>query len=376
MLEELEENRGTEEAPRSAHWVRIDLLSLQEPAVVDKHFAELLQEGLASPSKEGRERTHTFPDFGASSLKREALHVLCSNLWQSLREAVRPLGRTPSAVFMFKQRAVLSRVIRAMEAFYSKDNLKKTVARIRKADELSGTGKEGESERQKPGNMEGMNADSILVETGVRTALSVVFSLLRQAWAQLAWQRQLEEQLKQTGALSLPFPPASNLPNEVLQSVLDIMKTLPPLTLSNRKALSSLSLSCLEQAREFLQSVLGPESLVDGRGKQLATETLLRLALQEGSLTSLLNWIAFCTECLKRHQREERDECRAVTKPYLSLECCHDVLGEISRKAVSVVTVHSVIVHGIHVHVLSYIRTCTYECSVCTFVHVHKHNVR
>jgi len=70
----------------------------------------------------------------------------------------------------------------------------------------------------------------------VKASLLVVFSLLKQTWAQLAWQKQVKEQMKVSGAV-VPFA-GVNLPNEVLRSVLNVMMGIP-LT------------SCLQQASEF-----------------------------------------------------------------------------------------------------------------------------
>lgn len=314
----------------SSNWVSIDLNSLCQPLVVEKHFAQLLQ--YEEVLDEGEDRPHTFPDFGASCLNREVLQRLCLLLWRSLRKALYPLGRTPSVVLLSQQRTVWARVIHGVGEFYTQENLKTTMARLKEAEDTVSSDQK-ESLKQKHGSVEGRSANDILIEAGVRTGLSVIFSLLRQAWAQCAWQRQVEEQMKQSGAV-FPLPPPSNLPNEVLRSALTIFRDLPSLSLSNPKGLSSLSVSCLSEGKEFLQSILSPESVVDGDGKRLATEILLRLAMQEGNLASLLSWVNFCLECLKNYQDEEKEE-RMTVRPSLSLECCQEVMEEIRKKGVS-----------------------------------------
>lgn len=334
MSEELEESFKIRNPAKDAHWLNIDLSSLCQPLAVDKHYTELQDEvsPLVKLTKR-EERAHTFPDFGASSLNREALQSLCHLLCRNLRRALRPLGCTPSVVFLFQQGTVWTRVIRAVAEFYTQENVEKTLAGIKEAED-SGTSSKEESLKQTQGSVEGRSANEILIEAGVRTGLSVVFALLRQAWAQCAWQRQLEEQMKQSGIVVSSLPPPSNLPNEVLRSALSIIKSLPPLSLSNSKALSSLSLSCLSEGNEFLRSILSPDSEVDVTGKKLATEILLYLAMQEGNLATLLNWVTFCLDCLKSYQQAEEEQ-GMVVRPCLSLECCREVLEEIRKKAVS-----------------------------------------
>ena len=73
------------------------------------------------------------------------------------------------------------------------------------------------------------------------------------------------------------------------------------------------------------------DSLADSRGKQLAAETLLHLALLDGNLLSLLTWVNACLSCLKNYTKGG--------EPCLALECCHHAITTMRSKLVSGVCV-------------------------------------
>lgn len=341
MLEELEEKDS-----KDSHWVGVDLCSLYVPKAIDKHFADLVEHGEISFSEDS---TYPFPDFGASSLKRKCLDILCSKQWESIRNKLRPLGRTPTALFVLKQREVLSRVVRAVASYYSAESLRRIGARVKVIEQQS-EAKTSNSDTCKNDSLEELTGNDVLVEAGVKTALSVVFSLLRQAWVQVAWQKQLEERVKQSGATDMVLPSAISLPNEVLQSFLAILNSLPDLSLSNRRMLSRLSLTFLDQANEFLQTVIGPNSQADSRGKQLALEILFSLTLQEGSLSSLVGLVSLCLSCLRNYQ-ETCAEGSVVDGPCLSLDCCHTTVRVIRSKAVSTCILLSTVLYASSIHI-------------------------
>ena len=193
-----------------------------------------------------------------------------------------------------------------------------------------------------------MAGNEALMELGVKSALSMLLSLLRQTWVQLAWQRKLEETLAASNlALTAEFcAPSVNLPNEVLRSALEILKAIPPLPFSNVHSLSKLGFSCLEQCREFLQWVLSPTSHVDREGKILAAEITLTLALQFGTLCALLEWVDQTLGCLasywergEEEEGEEREEAEGEREKAdvlcLSKEFCCRVVEELRRRTVS-----------------------------------------
>lgn len=118
-----------------------------------------------------------------------------------------------------------------------------------------------------------ITGSSALIEIGVQTGLSLLFSLLRQNW-------------QTSNALGVP-----SLCNSVLKTAVDMIEKLPPLTLSSESNLSSLGASSLDQVSLFLKESVLSSCCADLEGKQLAAELLLLIAAQRGSLRFLLEWI-------------------------------------------------------------------------------------
>ena len=81
------------------------------------------------------------------------------------------------------------------------------------------------------------NANMVLVEFGVKTGLSMIFALFRQNWT-LA---------KQLGQYSLT--------NEVLETAITTVSSLPPLSLAFESKLSPLGIDALNEITQFLRSV-------------------------------------------------------------------------------------------------------------------------
>ena len=314
-------------------WVRCDLSKIFENASLQTLMDDILnQQEVTFTEDKSAPAAYDFPDFGANRLQPTALKHLCEELSEYLERAVSPLSEIPVCMILQRRAIVWERVLEACEQqLYSGGNLHRVIAALRKEGDEEGEGKTREKTPQRQEMSEKLSGNDILIEMGVKTGLSVVFSLLKQTWAQLAWQRQIEQQLQATGAM-VPFAtPQVNLPNEILRSVLDVLKGMPPLSLANVKTLSSLSLVCLEQSTEFLKWVLSPDSWVDSEGKRLTTEILFSLALQYGNLNSLVEWVDRMLACLIGY------ECKpGVPQPSLSLGFCQGVLKEIRRRTVSV----------------------------------------
>lgn len=125
---------------------------------------------------------------------------------------------------------------------------------------------------------ESTTGSQALLEVGVKTGLSLLFSLLQQNW-------------QVTGILGIP-----SLCNSVLETTVDLIQKLPPLSLSNDSQLTSLGTSSLEQVCNFLKNAVLYESAADIKGKLLCCEILLGVALQRGSLRYLLEWIEMALE--------------------------------------------------------------------------------
>lgn len=300
---------------------------------------------------------YEFPDFGANRLQPTALRLICLELSSYLKRAVSPMLEIPSVMLLQRMGLVWERVLRAYSSEnYTRTNIRRVITALQKEEQISLESAEvhGVKELTKASS-EKKSGNEMLVEVGVKTGLSVVFSLLKQTWAQLAWQKQLEQLLtvQQSGDV-VPFPTlrAVSLPNEVLKSILDIMKGIPPLSLSNKRTLSSLSNACLSQSCEFLEWIVKPDSFVDSEGKRLAAEIMLSITLQYGDLVSLLEWVSNTLNVLEAYQEEKKDgERQDVTVISLSKEFCNWVLEEIRKRTVSVCILYFVCAFALSVYV-------------------------
>ncbi|XP_061657060.1 probable E3 ubiquitin-protein ligase HERC1 isoform X5 [Syngnathoides biaculeatus] len=116
----------------------------------------------------------------------------------------------------------------------------------------------------------------VLIEMGVRTGLSLLFSLLQQNWRYAA-----------------SMHPESVLCNDVLATASSVLTSLPPLSLANESKIPSVGLDCLAQVADFLKktSASSGSGGADLTGRRLALELLLGLAMQRGSLKFLLEWV-------------------------------------------------------------------------------------
>ena len=320
-------------------WVRCDLSEIFENESLQKHLDDLSsQQELEFVEDKSAPPPYDFPDIGANRLQPAALKHLCTELSGYMERAVAPVSDFPAYMILERREFVWARVIEAcLHQFYSEGSLRRAIAALKKEKE-EGEGKKSKEASKTRDSTEKLSGNDVLIEVGVRTGMSIVFSLLKQAWAQFTWQKQLEQQLQLSGA-TLPLPGGQlNLPNQVLRSVLDVLKGIPPLSLANVKALSKLSSSCLEQASEFLNWIVQSTSFVDAEGKRLASEILLSLALQHGNLNSLLEWLGNVLCCLTSYKAEAAESDGSsgdhTSYPHLSLEFCLGVLEEIRKRTV------------------------------------------
>lgn len=112
-----------------------------------------------------------------------------------------------------------------------------------------------------------------LMELGIKTGLTLFFSLLKQNWFLAS----------QTGQISFS--------NEILQTALSIVSSFPPLSLANEAKLTSLGTESLDQVSRFLHTVANSQAGADPVGQKLAAELMITLAAQRGSLCHALEWI-------------------------------------------------------------------------------------
>lgn len=276
----------------------------------------------------------SFPDFGAHLFQRAALTHVCGELRAHVHQALTTISDTPSVIVAGRMWSVWDKVIEeCSNGLYLATNVGTVLKSIQKEEDIESNlfPKEPSKLPQLRAPDEKLIGNAFLMEVGVKTGLSIVFSMLKQAWSQLAWQKQLEEVLSQSASLPVEFPPAVSLPNMVLKSVLDVLSGIPSMSLSNPKTISSFGQTCLDQSTEFLRWVIRPASLVDAEGKRLALQIMLSICAQHGSLVHFLEWVESTLVLLVGYQGVGV----TTSPPTLEIGYCRSLLNEIRTKAVS-----------------------------------------
>uniref|UniRef100_A0A7N6A8Y1 HECT-type E3 ubiquitin transferase n=1 Tax=Anabas testudineus TaxID=64144 RepID=A0A7N6A8Y1_ANATE len=217
------------------------------------------------------------PDFECeSSASAEKEEYLSSLLHSQRWLAHRMLTQTSYTLSLHHRLVVLQRIYYALHSKYH-DKF-----RVQLPSQSTDSGTEcGQlelaSEPCLPGGVSKVKSGTdVLIEMGVRTGLSLLFSLLQQNWRYAA-----------------SVHPESVLCNDVLATASSVLASLPPLSLANENKIPSVGLDCLAQVADFLKktSVSSGIGGADPTGRRLALELLLGLAIQRGSLKFLLEWV-------------------------------------------------------------------------------------
>jgi hypothetical protein len=277
----------------------------------------------------------SFPDFGAHLLQQTALKKMCNELHLQTHKALAIVSDVPSVIVADRMCALWEKVLDAysveLEIASNVKRDSKSTEKDQKAEAITSVSTLLLAEAPIPIQEEKRVGSDVLVEVGIKMSLSMVFTLLRHEWSQLAWQKQVEQALLQSGSPSLIPVPSVSLPNQVLRSVLGVLVSVPPLSLSNVKTMSQFSQMCLDQSMEFLQWVVNPSSHVDAEGKKLALQIAISLYLQRGSLVHILEWVESMLQLLLSYQELGMDM-QLLT---LDLDYCRNVLSEIRTRTVS-----------------------------------------
>uniref|UniRef100_UPI003AAEB7BA probable E3 ubiquitin-protein ligase HERC1 n=1 Tax=Centroberyx gerrardi TaxID=166262 RepID=UPI003AAEB7BA len=217
------------------------------------------------------------PDFQYESCASEEKEEYLSALLHSQRcLAHRVLAQTSYALGLHQRLVVLQRIYYALHSKYHD----KFRVQLPPQSTASGTecgALELASQPWLPGGASrAKSGTDVLIEMGVRTGLSLLFSLLQQNWRYAA-----------------SVHPGSALCNDVLATASSVLTSLPPLSLANENKIPSVGLDCLAQVADFLKktSVSSGTGGADPDGRRLALELLLGLAMQRGSLKFLLEWV-------------------------------------------------------------------------------------
>ena len=199
------------------------------------------------------------PDYENEAVScEEQEHYLTALLTSQLTLARTVCADSPFAAVLQKRLVVLQRIFYAVASKYHDRE------KLRQQQQMEEGA--GSSEESKPNLEKSRSGTDALIEMGVKTGLSLIFSLLRQNWY---------------------LPPevgGMGLCNDVLRTALDVVCSLPPLSLANENKLPNLGLTTLGQVTLFLKSVTMPNSGANIEGKRLASELVLALAAQRGSL--------------------------------------------------------------------------------------------
>ncbi|XP_033110692.1 probable E3 ubiquitin-protein ligase HERC1 [Anneissia japonica] len=252
------------------------------------------------------------PDFERETPSLEEQdHYLKALLNNQLSLARNVCSASPFASGLQKRLVILQRIFYAISSkFHDKEKVKQE----QKLQQSQSNKLDDKASLQKVN----FGADA-LVEMGVRTGLSLLFALLRQNWC----QPQLQGQTR------------VNLCNDVLRTAIEVVGTLPPLSLANESKIPNLGIECLKQVTMFLKSATVPSSGADLEGQQLASELILGLAVQRGSLQFLLEWIEMA---LNASTAVTSSESSSVYKPNcISYDFYLNVICQM-RKAVGCLT--------------------------------------
>ncbi|KAG8252882.1 putative E3 ubiquitin-protein ligase herc1 [Homalodisca vitripennis] len=194
-------------------------------------------------------------------------------LTAQLRLARALRAKTTYSIVLKQRLTILQRILHAFQAKYHVKDKVKT---------QSYAGVEGETRGETCDSQlipeHTPTGSQALLEIAVRSGLSLIFALLRQSWGD-------------TGISGGP-----NICCEMLTSALTVVRSLPPLSLANENHISGLGAETLSQVAEFLTQMAVPSSGANIKGQLLASELLLGLAVQRGSLRHLLEWVRMALE--------------------------------------------------------------------------------
>ncbi|XP_072428176.1 probable E3 ubiquitin-protein ligase HERC1 isoform X3 [Chiloscyllium punctatum] len=208
------------------------------------------------------------PDFEHESSAVEEREQYLSALLNSQQNLAKTVfGNSPFAVALHMRLLTLQRIFYALSnKYHDRFRPERQVQRQSSDTRLDPADALVRNTRTKTGT-------DVLIEMGVKTGLSLLFALIQQNWQQSK------------------LDPSLSLCNDVLCTACTIINSLPPLSLANESKIPQVGLDCLAQVTTFLKKMTMPSSGADSQGRRLASELLLGLAVQRGSLKFLLEWI-------------------------------------------------------------------------------------
>ncbi|EDO37195.1 predicted protein, partial [Nematostella vectensis] len=230
----------------------------------------------------------TWGEQPPASQLQEALQAL---VFEQHELASQAAGTTLSAMRLRQRLAVLGRYFIALSRHHEQDE--SGASKKTKTEE----GKQIGLLRKKSSSTLGKDQASLgLARIGARAALSFAFAFLRRAW------RSGED---------------SDLCQELLEEALEALQDLPEATLFEESTVSPVWLEVVERATKFLRSVVAgydrvyckPLDAVPICDQHVALGILMELAVQRGTLQSMLEAVLLLLELWDSGQDNDTDAC-------------------------------------------------------------------
>ena len=296
----------------SLSWcVEKDILLVERNAVNDLYNKLITnQEVVVVQQAALQTKSPSLPDFDRESVSvQEQEHFLNVLFHSQFQLAQLAYSHSSFAIVLQKRLLVLQRMIHAIASKYHSrdkgqhsDHTVSDVIKVDKTGNNSGTA-----------NEKGRSGTDALIEMGIKTGLSLLFALLRQNW-------------NVNGDESTIL-----LCTSVLQTAIDVVSSLPALSLSNDVKLTNLGVTALSDVVQFLKSLMKSGMGVHKECRRLAAELVLSIAVQRGSLRHMLEWIetalraaALCSNNLNN----------SVTEPTEPLSIRYEILARILQQMV------------------------------------------
>ncbi|XP_063305478.1 probable E3 ubiquitin-protein ligase HERC1 isoform X3 [Pelobates fuscus] len=292
----------------NSSWITEDSESIATREGVSVLYAKLVsnKEVVPLPQQVLCLKGPQLPDFERESLScDEQDHYLDALLSSQLALAKVVCSDSPFAGALRKRLLVLQRVFYALSNKYHD---KGKVKQQQHSPENSSGSADTLSISERP-----RSSTDALIEMGVRTGLSLLFALLRQSWM-----------LPTVG-------PGLSLCNDVIRTAIDVVNSLPPLSLANESKIPPMGLDCLAQVTSFLKGVTVPNSGADTLGRRLASELLLGLASQRGSLRYLLEWIEMALAASALVSETDKNKALTSQEGMISCDCFMSILQQMRR---------------------------------------------
>ena len=201
-------------------------------------------------------------EYEEESPSKERQDEFLREMTRGQRNNVRDFNsKHPFSISLFKRLSVLETVFNSLSKKFHSLKVAKSSNKTKPKD----------SKKEKGSHGLAPQGTDVMVQLGVQTGLTLLFSLMKQTWMQNSQ--------------------SSEICSGVLNTVGGIINSLPPLSLANNAKLPKLAKNSLDQIMDFLKDVMKGKVTDDISDRRLCAEILIGLALQRGSLLLILDWI-------------------------------------------------------------------------------------